>query len=234
MKSFNEEVDITFNEDKHTYTYKRKRLTSATAIVSKYHNEFDAERIASAYAQKRDIEMEDVLALWDSGGKIASNFGKALHAVLEHYYTWDDRWDDCKAMPNHPFLQQLITELDNIRKDGNTRQEVLVSAVDKNICGLIDDLLIIDEEKKICRIRDYKITYNILEDKEKLYKPFDYLGSNKLAKNFLQASVYGYMLEMSGWTVQGIDIYNWTGKWKHFILEGNNLRKTILLVGTQV
>jgi len=232
MKSFNENIEIDFDPIEHKYTHEGKKLKGGTTVTAEYHDGFDRERIASAFASKRNIDMPDVLALWDSGGNIAAGFGTAIHAVLEHYFTWKDKWEDCKAMPNHPFLIQLIKELEEIRIDGNTRQEVLVSLVDKGVCGLVDDLLITG--KKTCRVRDYKITYNILENDKALYKPFTYLGSNKLAKNFLQLSIYSYMLEMSGWKVEGIDIYNWNGEWSHHMLEGDTLRKTILLVGTVV
>ena len=104
------------------------------------------------------------------------------------------------------------------------------------ICGLIDNLLIVDSKKKICRVTDYKITSDILvhSQSNKLSAPFDYLGDTKLAKYIVQLGFYSYLLQSSGWKVQGIDILNWDGAWTVHSLDGEKLMKVILLIGTEI
>lgn len=241
LTSFNEKASLTFDSDQHHYLYKGARLNSATGIIKSYEEPFDSDRISRLSATKWGEDQDEILAMWDSNGQAAAGFGTAIHAVLEHYFTHKPLGARIQgvaskahnaAMPNHPFLQSLIYELEEVRQDGDTRQEVCLSWVKQGICGLVDDLLIVDAEKKICRIRDYKITADILVDKSKLLAPFSYLGANKLAKNFLQLSIYSYMMQMSGWRVEGVDIFNWNGSWKKYTLEGPELMKTIITVGT--
>lgn len=241
LKSFTENINIEFHDDTHTYFYKGKQLFSASTFVKDFEESFDKEGMSSLSSQRWEIDQDDILALWDSNGKAASGFGTAIHAVLEHYYKHKKLGaqiqkvagkDKNAAMPNHPFLQSLINELDTIRLDGESYQEVCVSAHKKGICGQIDDLLIVDKKKKICRIRDYKITYDISVEKKPLKAPFAFLGGSKLSKNFLQLSFYGYLMQNAGWTVEGIDIFNWDGSWHKHTLEGKTLMKTMVLVGT--
>lgn len=237
LTSFNESVEIKFDVEAHTYTYNEQRLKSATAFVRDYEEPFDGAKISASCASKWSVDQDEILNLWESNGRVASGFGTAIHAVLEHYYqhkALGKKIQDASgkehnaALPNHPFLQQLIFSLDQVRPDGEAHQEALVSCVQKGLCGLVDDLLVVDQKKKICRIRDYKITFDILVDKKELKAPFGYLGSNKLAKNFLQLSFYAYLMELSGWKVEGIDIFNWNGDWKRHSLTGILLRRTIV------
>ncbi len=240
LKSFNEKATILFNVTDHIYTHKGVQFSSATSFVDEYIEDFDSARVSQLYSQKYGIDQDDILTIWDSNGQAAAGFGTAVHAVLEHYFTHKKLGakmqkatgkDKNAAMPNHPFLQELIQTLELIRQDGDTRQEVCISMIKNHICGLVDDLLILDVNKKTCRIRDYKITADILLGGKPLKKPFAYLGDNKLAKNFLQLSFYSYMMGMSGWTVEGIDIFNWNGSWNKYTLEGKDLTKTILTIG---
>lgn len=242
LKSFNEGIEIFFDVEKHEYTYKDKVLTSASPFVKKYEEQFDDERISASCSRKWGVDQEDILNLWGSNGEVASGFGTAIHAVLEHYYKnkkLGARIQEVSgkeknaALPNHPFLQSLIFELDHIRQDGDALQEVCISCHKKGLAGQIDDLLILDRKKKICRIRDYKITFDILNDNKELKAPFGFLGSNKLAKNFLQLSFYAFLLEISGWTVEGIDIFNWCDGWHKYSLEGKDFKKAVVLVASK-
>jgi hypothetical protein len=240
--SFNEGAEIRFDEIEHTYIYKGKRLKSATAFVKDYEDQFDNERISATCSKKWGIEQEKIQVLWESNGKAASMFGTAMHAVMEHYFTYKELGGEIQlvadkennaALPNHPFLQQLINGIEEIRQDGECYQEALVSSVKSGICGLVDDLFIVDRKKKICRIRDYKFTYDILVQKKELKAPFGYLGSDKLAKYYLQLCFYGYLMQLSGWTVQGIDIFNWDGEWHKHTLEGEKLMRTMVLIASK-
>lgn len=243
LKSFNEKgIEILFNTRDHIYTYNGTVLKSATTFIKEFEDQFDSERISASCSNKWDESQDEILTMWNSNGEVAALFGTAIHAVLEHFFTHKKLGariqkvagkDKNAAMPNHPFLQQLINSLETVRVDGDCYQEVCISCVKKGICGLVDDLYVVDRKKKICRIRDYKITFDILVDKKEMKAPFGYLGSNKLAKNFLQLSFYAYLMTVSGWTVEGIDIFNWNGDWKKHTLEGKDLVKTMALIGSK-
>lgn len=243
--SFTEpKVTVVFNEEKHTYHHGKKQLKSGTTIVKDYEHHFDSERISAMLAKKHGVDQQDLLDMWESNGKAASMFGTSIHYVMEHYYKWKKFGEEYAelagkdknaAMPNHPFLQMLIATLDEVRVDteSETVQEALVSIVSKGICGLADEILVLDRKKKICRLADYKITFDIDVEKEDLKEPFEYLGGSKLSKNFLQMGVYGYMLSVAGWTVLGADIYNWDGEWHVHTIEGEKFNRTMALVGSK-
>lgn len=242
LTSFNEGKEIFFDVEKHEYTYKKKVLQSATVFIKDYEEQFDAARVSERCAEKWGIDQDQILNLWESNGNAASGFGTAIHAVFEHYFTYKKIGEEVQnaagkehnaALPNHPFLRQLIWDLEKIRVDGDCHQEALVSCVKKGLCGLVDDLYIVDRKKKICRIRDYKITFDIEVEKNDLKDPFGYLGGSKLSKNFLQLSFYGYLMQLSGWTIEGIDIFNWDGEWHVHTLEGQKLMRTMVLIGSK-
>ena len=243
LKSFNEKVIVLFDVEKHAYYYKGKQLKSATTFVKDFEDQFDVEENSARCARKWEVDQDELKAMWDSNGTVAAGFGTALHAVFEHYFTYEkfgaliqEKADKAKnaAMPNHPFLQNLILDLKKIMPEGESHEEALVTCVDKGVCGLVDNLFIVDKKQKICRIRDYKITFDILVEKKKLDEPFSYLGGSKLSKNFVQLSFYAYLMMNSGWKVEGLDIFNWDGQWHRYSLEGKELLKTILLVGGRI
>ena len=239
LKSFNEGIDILFDPIEHTYHYKDRQFLSASSFIKDYTEEFDSIKMAYMVSEKTGVSQATIVDVWSSNGNIAAGFGTAIHNVLEHYYKYKEVGAKMKetnaAMPNHPFLRQLITELDKIKVDGETHQEVLISHQKKNICGQVDDLLILDAKKKICRIRDYKITADILVEKGKLGAPFHTMKSNKLSKNYIQLAFYSYMMMAAGWKVEGIDIFNWNGEWTKYSLESTELGVLIMLIsGTYV
>jgi len=234
LHSFNEKIGIDFDPIEHTYHYKNEQFFSASSFVADLEDEFKSIEMAYHVSEKCGVPQSEIVDLWESGGRIAAGFGTALHNVFEHYFKYKHIGAKIKAgnaaMPNHPFLKEVIKDLELIRVDGDTRQEVLISHKKKRICGQVDDLLIIDPVKKICRIRDYKITANIQEEKKKLASPFHFMKPTKLSKNFVQLAFYAFMMMSSGWKVEGIDVYNWDGEWHHFKLEGKELGVLIMLI----
>ncbi len=229
LKSFNEDVELDFDRPSHTYTYQGKVLESASTFAGKHTKPFDKVNISKACEKKWEVPQADILELWQSNGDVASGFGTALHAVLEHYFKRRELGRKIlekssktvnPALPNHPLLQRIILELEALdTQEGIEMQELLVSNVEKGYCGLIDKLKILDESKKICRIQDYKIAYDVDVDGEKLLSPFDTLAPTKLSKYQIQLSFYANLLQLSGWTVEGLDIFAYDGEWKKYSLE---------------
>jgi hypothetical protein len=168
--------------------------------------------------------------MWDSTGEVASLFGKSIHLALEHYEKFkllgkimQDKKELAynKALPNHPLLRDIVQRFYKQKlKKGAVETEVLVSNVKLGLCGLIDRLLVIDDKKKICRVQDYKVNINCEEEgKDKFLGQFADLPPNKLSKYQLQLSFYARLLELSGWTVQGLDAYVFEDEWKCYPME---------------
>lgn len=231
-KSFNEEgVEIEFEPVSHTYTYKDKKLTGCTDYIKKFYKPFDAPTISSVLESKWGVPQQVIRDLWDANGEVSSDFGSVVHKALEYYQKFkpfgeiissQQKEDKNYCLPKHPILRQIVEGFLELIKDevGQVLTEVLISSITHGICGHADRVVILDADKKICRIKDYKVNINS-EDTDKSHKvlsPFADLPSTKLSKYQLQMSVYANMLEATGWTVVGLDVFVYEDTWKHFEL----------------
>lgn len=230
-KSFNEDVEIEFEPVAHTYTHKGKPLTGATDYIKKFYKPFDSKTISAVLEKNWGVPEQNIRQLWDENGNLTSEFGSIVHASLEHYEKFKDIGEVISSkkgekgnycLPKHPVLRSIIEGFIEINKGevGRVVTEALVSDVESGVCGHADRIVILDEEKKICRVKDYKVNVNSEEvDKsQKVLAPFDMLPSTKLSKYQLQMSIYANLLQKSGWTVVGLDVYVYESEWKHFEL----------------
>lgn len=229
-KSFNEGIDIEFEPVGHTYTKDRKPLQGVTDYVKRFYKPFDADTISSVLESKWGVPAKVIKDLWEENGELTSVFGNVVHRALEFYEKFRDFGDIISSqqqvqenycLPKHPILRQIVKGFLEIpQRPGKVITEALVSNVAFGICGHADRIKILDEEKKICRIQDYKVNIDsdVVDKKYKVLAPFDTLPSTKLSKYQLQTSIYANILQKSGWTVEGIDIYVYEETWKHFEL----------------
>lgn len=227
LKPFNEDVKIKFIKESHRYIHEGKDLISGTRYIKRWMSEFDEDRVAGICAEKYGCKKEDVLGLW-SGGSIAALFGTAIHEALEHYekYKWlgaivqgQKDLPFNKALPSHPLLRKIVEDF--YKQDlpkGEVVVEALLTNVERGLCGFADRLVITGPKR--CRVQDYKI--NIEADKidsnNKYLGQMAVLPKNKLSKYQMQMSFYARLLELSGWTVEGLDVYVYDSKWKHYEL----------------
>jgi hypothetical protein len=230
-QSFNQDVQVVFEPIAHTYHYNGKPMTSATTYIQKFLQKFDKDKIAPATAKAWGVAEKDLLGLWDSNQKISSDIGTLVHNALEHYDKFkqlgrkisDKKSDDGNyALPKHPLLRTIIEGFQKVDKyEGKVIPEALLTDVDTMICGHADRIMILDEQKKVCRVQDYKVNVDSLEETKggKISAPFNELPATKLSKYQLQMSIYANILEKHGWTVQGLDAFVYEDEWKHYELE---------------
>jgi len=230
-KSFNEDVVIEFEPIAHTYTYQDKQLTGATDYTKRFYKPFDADTISSVLESKWGVPQKVIKDLWDANGTLASDFGSVVHQALENFDKFKEYGDIISSqqkeeknycLPKHPVLRQIVEgfiAIDN--KGGVIVPEALISDVKKGICGHADRVRIIDKEKKICDVEDYKINIDSETAKKELkpLDPFKELPSNKLSKYQLQMSIYANMLQSSGWQVNKLVVYVYEDIWKKYELE---------------
>lgn len=231
-KSFNEDIAINFDPLPHTYHYDGKKLISATEYIKKFYKPFDSETISAVSGKAWGVPQDEVKDMWQIGGELTSDFGTLGHKALEFYENHKEAGakiskakglDYNYAIPSHPILKKIVEEFIAIdRSKGKITTEALITDIKKGFCGHADRIEIIDEKKKICRIGDYKFNINADEidpKRNKVLTPFEHLPSNKLSKYQLQMSFYANMLESSGWTVVGLDVYVYEDKWVYYPLE---------------
>jgi len=238
IQSFNEDVEVRFDANSHRYTYEGREFISATTYIKKWQKDFDKDFISGLVAKSLGTIQDDVLAMWDSGGSIAADYGTVIHNALEHFERFKALGEVMqqkkdlpfnKALPSHPALRKIIeefyeqpilAELKEEYPESEVFVEELVTNVELGLCGLIDRLFVIDLEKKICRVQDYKVNIGS-EDKQK----DKYLGQmadmakTKISKYQMQLSFYARLLELQGWTVESLDIFIYENEWKHHDLE---------------
>jgi len=228
LSSFNEDVVIDFDRVGHKYTYGGEPLTSATRYVAKFTKKFDAEGVSKNCEKSWGVPAEEISNMWSSNGSLASNFGKVIHEALEHYFNHKINGATIKesrdaeenyALPKHPLLKSIIEGFEKIDKvKGEVVQEILVTDIKNKRCGQIDRLLILDKKKKICRVQDYKVNVSAEEESpnNKLTGEWKDLSPTKLSKYQLQMSFYADLLEKSGWTIDGLDVFVFEDEWKHY------------------
>lgn len=230
--SFNEGLPVEFDPVKHLYSYQGKILNGATGIIKKFYKPFENDIIAAMSAKAWGVETNEVKAIWDGNKNITADFGTVIHKTLEHYNNFrkvgeiiqkKKELEENYAIPKMPFLKEIVAGFLEVNKTSGEEilSEVLLTNVAEGFAGTADLLLIVNKEKKICRVQDYKINVDSEEINKynKVLAPFDHLPANKLSKYQLQLSVYSNLLEKSGWTVEGLDVFVYEDCWKHYPLE---------------
>ena len=229
MKSWNEDIEVEMTED-HKYFYEGKRLESGSKFASSFYKKFDADGIAKNCEKSWGVPAQDIQDMWKSGGNVSSDFGSAIHQALEHYFNHrntaktigeNKKDDEDRAMPKHPILKKIVTDFVELAKIKDTVvTEAFVTYVKGSKCGQIDQLIVIDEKKKICDIHDFKINVESedISSNHKASAPYDTLPNNKLTKYYIQMKFYKEVLEATGWTVRNLKAFVYEEEWKMFDL----------------
>jgi len=237
-KSFNEDIEIDYDEVNHKYFYKDELFNGVTNEIKKYYKDFDAEIISSVLEKSWGVPQDVIKELWNTNSELTSLLGKTVHKAIENYEKLNgigeiiqNKKEDEEnyALPKHPLLKHIVQSFLNIRQEyGEVKTEVLLTSVENKLCGRADRIAIIDSEKKICRVEDLKININAEEEDKNLkvisdIKVLKELPKTKLSKYQIQLSMYANMLQKSGWTVEGLDVYVYEDEWKHYTLEVLNI-----------
>ncbi len=226
IESFNEGIRLSFNKAAHRYTFEARELTSSTNYIKKWIEQFDAAFIAPKVANKYGVEPKEVEEYWSGGGDVAATFGTSVHNALEHYEKFKKLGAAIQAekglpfnpaLPSHPFLRKIVEDFYKLPLMGGTVvSEALVTNVERGLCGFVDRLLITGPMR--ARVQDYKVNINseAIDPNIKYLGMMKHLPKNKLSKYQLQLSFYARLLELSGWTIEGLDVYVFEDVWKHY------------------
>ena len=229
IKSFNEDIYLTFLEKDHRYLYEGREFVSATGYIKKWINPFNEDAISATCAKKYGCAQEDVLGLWKGGGNVAAAFGTAIHNALEHYerYMWlgkiiqSQKGDlDNKAMPSHPVLREIVEGFYALHPQKHlVVPEALITNVELGLCGFADRVEITGD--KTCVVEDYKVNVDAeLESHNNKYLgKMAHLPKTKLSKYQMQMSFYARLLQLSGWHVEGLRTFVYDTEWKKYEMD---------------
>lgn len=187
---------------------KGNELLGGSTYAAQFEQPFDSERIAGAYAKKRGLSKDDVLAYWKSLGDIASNYGTSIHSALEHYNKSYKLVGHDAALPRQAHLRTAVEAFLYVSDFDGCVAEPLLTDVGKGMSGWVDNLRFTGAKTVI--IEDYKT--NTFEDGKYAEK-----WPPKKALYWRQLSYYGTILQNHGYTVAGLVIWHWHGgKWDKY------------------
>lgn len=213
--------------DGHVRLANKEGYISGSKFPEKFYPEFDQKGILQGIVDKYDVDGDAVLGMWDLLGRSSTGLGNSVHYAMENYdrnFELGDKIKSVKvlktktnvgpnkALSKNPFLKHIVESFH--AKFGGTygrlnEQFIEFNSGDIKLCGSIDRVKIIDRDKKIIRIQDFKTDGDIHSKKyQKSDSPFKKeMGNTLLDLHWLQLSFYAYILKQYGWTVEGLDVY---------------------------
>lgn len=223
-------VTLQYDPVKHIYTdFNGNRQLSGSQFPNQFYEPFDKvkaiEMVQKAYPDA-GVTPEELSEMWSRNGYISTSFGTAVHAALENYIRHNNLGDGIKgvdksgkAKPNkafskNPFFSKLVRDyVEKFGVGGMISEEFVADG--RGHCGRIDYIKVIDKDKKIIRIGDFKTDADLFEKKyQKKTSPFKGKIKNKEGKDdntlftyhIFQLSYYAYILAQFGYNTEGLDI----------------------------
>jgi hypothetical protein len=84
VKTRQQELGLTFEEDKHIYTMNgRKDYPSVSKVLKQFYTEFPSEEISYHKAGGDPQKQQQLLDEWEAAGEYSTNMGSRVHYVLE-------------------------------------------------------------------------------------------------------------------------------------------------------
>jgi len=84
VKTRQQELGLTFEEDKHIYTMNgRKDYPSVSKVLKQFYTEFPSEEISYHKAGGDPQKQQQLLDEWAAAGEYSTNMGSRVHYVLE-------------------------------------------------------------------------------------------------------------------------------------------------------
>ncbi len=220
------ESDITggkafFDPVAHVYTNQfGQKLMSGSEFAEKFCPEFNADMIVPKMEAKYGVPGAEIKAMWKAKADASCFLGDAIHKALELYgkhrttsMLTTPEATDAKAMHDNPILNAAVTGFYTPERIAEKAlYEGFIINNDAMLCGHIDRLLITGE--KTCRVQDFKTNGDINKagSPKMLSAPFTDIPNTTLNKYWLQLSFYAHILQLAGWSVEGLDIFHYDGK----------------------
>lgn len=206
LQKFNK---YTFVEDTHTYYCNGYPVNvSVTTFIQRYFPKFDFDNISIRYANKHNLDVEDVRANWRKTGTIASTAGTIVHSHIENLKRGKDfkpDFTEAKKLGVYDEVKErveiLLPKANKFHKDTLNKLYPLgleyTVGVDTKLAGNIDMLCWNDEAKEI-QIWDYKNTKGIetySSYNNRCYEPFDMYDDCSFIHYSMQLNFYKAIIE---------------------------------------
>ena len=225
-----QELGLTFEEDKHVYTMNgRKDYPSVSKVLKSFYRPFPTEEAAYNKAGGDPEKQQQLIEEWAAAGDYSTNLGSRVHYVLEKVLI--EKYGNYKEVRQPVFdcdLTQLMKS-DNMISAGRRYLELMES---RKVMLLDTEMILGDPElgyvgqpDKVwltvnktgdefgILITDWKTNKpkNFQETNytERMYKPFEKYPNNALGHYYLQLPLYGKLLikMLQGTKYENIKLY---------------------------
>lgn len=200
--------NIKFYEKEHIYYIDGVKLTSATQLIGKYKEKFDADYWAERKSIELDKPKEEILKEWDYKREFACEKGILLHNYAENYinnklYPYSStnviaKFGKDELEPIFTKLKKLFDKFydDSYSKLIPIKSELVVGDEELGIGGMVDQLFWNTKSDEL-QIWDWKTNKKIKNSNkwQKFKKPIDHLEVCELNTYSLQLSLYKFIIE---------------------------------------
>lgn len=194
------------------------KLTSGSTYAALTEKPFDSALLSEKSGNAWGVDKDQLAALWKINGNISTDYGTTVHRALEAYMLYHElgaKVQEVKgleynyALPKNEYLRNAV--LSFVEMFGTfSNAEVFVTDVNNKMAGQIDGLNILDMEKKVCSMGDYKTNFEMKKPKLKGYQK--------------QMNFYRTALENKGWTVEDMNVYHFDGeKWHQYPMDREDI-----------
>jgi len=230
VKLRQEQLGLTFEEDKHIYTMNgRKDYPSVSKVLKNFYKPFPTEEAAYNKAGGDPQKQQQLIEEWAAAGDYSTNLGSRVHYVLEK--TLIEKNGDYKEV-RQPVFECDLTQLmksDNMIFAGKRYLELMES---RKVELLDTEMILGDPELGYVGQPDKVwLTYNKTGDEvgllitdwktnkpknfeetrftDRMFAPFEKYPNNALGHYFLQLPLYGKLLinMLKGTKYENIKLY---------------------------
>jgi hypothetical protein len=230
VKVRQEQLGLTFEEDKHIYTMNgRKNFPSVSTVLKKFYKAFPTEEAAYNKAGGDPEKQQKLIEEWAAAGEYSTNLGSRVHYILEKNLI--EKYGDYKEV-RQPIFDCDLTQLmksDNMIFAGKRYLELMES---RNVVLLDTEMVLGDPElgyvgqpDKVwltfnkagddfgLLVTDWKTNKpkNFEENRftQRMFAPFEKYPNNALGHYYLQLPLYGKLLikMLKGTKYENIKLY---------------------------
>jgi hypothetical protein len=216
--------NILWSEYLHEYrSLDGTRLISGSEYNSLTEKPFNSALLSEKSGNAWGVNKDELADLWKINGKIATDYGTAVHTALEAYMRFHQLGaivqekkglEHNYALPKNEYLRDTVLSFVNMFGTFDLA-EVFVTDTKNRMAGQIDGVNILDMQAKVCSLGDYKTNFEMKKSKLKGYTK--------------QLNFYRTALENKGWTVESMNVYHLNGsKWNHHVIDREEIDMKLL------
>jgi hypothetical protein len=230
-----QELCLTFEEEKHRYTMKdvngniKDDFPSVSKVMKIFYDEFPTEEAARNKAKGDPYVMQTLLAEWEEAGKISTNMGSRVHYELEIETLKRGNLNKQVRQPIYECDMEMIMKGDRMIKAGYKflklmeergavllDTEIVLGHPELGYTGQPDKVWLMFNKQKTgfgIVITDWKTNkkknMETNDYTKPMREPFKYLPNNALGHYNTQLPLYGKLLVkmLEGTKYEGISFY---------------------------